>query len=39
MVKKWEKFIKKNTYKEKLNEIIKDILNDDLDKYFLKPIE
>jgi len=38
MVKKWEKFVNKNIYKDTLNEIIKDILNSNLDWYYIKPL-
>ena len=38
MVQKWEKFIHKNIYKKELEKIISDILNNNLDKYFLKSI-
>ena len=39
MVKKWEKFITKNIYKNILEKIIKDISDDNLNKYFLKPVK
>jgi len=38
MVKKWEKFINKNIYKDILNKIIEDIINNNLDWYYIKPL-
>ena len=39
MVQKWEKFINKNIYKKILEKIIKDILNNNLEWYYLKPVK
>ncbi|MDD2870490.1 MAG: hypothetical protein PHS49_00740 [Candidatus Gracilibacteria bacterium] len=38
MVQKWEKFISKNPYKNIINEIIIDILNNKLDDYYIKKL-
>lgn len=36
MVKNWEKYINKSPYKLELNKIIKDIADNNLEKYYLK---
>jgi len=38
MVKSWEKYINKSPHKQILNSIIKDILDNNLEKYYIKPL-
>ena len=39
MTKSWEKYIEKNPLKKELNEIIKDISEDNLSIYYVKKLE
>ena len=38
MVKSWEKYINKSPLKKELNEIIKDISNNNLSEYYIKKL-
>ena len=38
MVKNWEKYINKSPFKKELNEIIKDISDNNLDEYYIKKL-
>lgn len=39
MVAKWEKFIQKHPFKKELENIIKDIRDDKLNNYYIKPLK
>ena len=39
MVQKWKKFINKNPLKQDLELIIQDIQNENIDKYYVKPLK